>query len=67
MDLASLARDYQIMDFLMLAPDIQEALLVLPPVHKGRDPITERDLRILTARSDWTQQQRKWIGTFPAV
>lgn len=35
------ARVVQIMDLLMLAPDIQEALLFLPPVRKGRDPINE--------------------------
>ena len=41
----SLARVTQIMNLLYLAPLIQEAILDLPPTTKGRDPISERDLR----------------------
>ena len=39
------ARLSQIMGLLMLAPDIQEAILMLPKVHEGRDMVPERDLR----------------------
>jgi hypothetical protein len=56
----SRARFTQIMDLLMLAPDIQEALLFLPPVHKGRDPITERDVRRIVAVPTWEIQQHRW-------
>jgi hypothetical protein len=39
------ARITQIMDLLLLAPDIQEALLFLPPVKSAHDPIHLRELR----------------------
>jgi hypothetical protein len=32
------------MNLLNLAPDIQEQLLHLPRVERGRDPVTEREL-----------------------
>ncbi len=54
------ARLTQIMNLLCLAPDIQEALLLLPPVEKGRDPITERELRPIAAVHDWKKQRRMW-------
>lgn len=50
----------QIMDLLMLAPDIQEALLFLPRTIKGRDPIRERHVRIIVAEPDWMKQRRLW-------
>lgn len=57
------ARVTQIMNLLHLAPDIQEAILDLPPVQHGRDPITERDLRPIAAVSDWTFQRKVWSET----
>lgn len=54
------ARMTQIMAFLHLAPDIQDALLSLPPVERGRDPITERDVRPILATVDWSRQRRRW-------
>ncbi len=54
------ARLTQIMNLLCLAPDIQEALLLLPPVEKGRDPITERELRPIAAVPGWQKQRRMW-------
>ena len=50
----------QIMNLLHLAPDIQEALLLLPRVERGKDPITERDLRPLVAEVDWARQRVMW-------
>ena len=50
----------QIMNMLHLAPDIQEELLTLPLVDAGEDPITERDLRPITASRDWSQQRKVW-------
>ena len=46
----------QVMNLLLLAPAIQEAILDLPPVSRGRDPITERNLRGIVAEPDWTKQ-----------
>jgi len=56
----SRARVTQIMNLLYLAPDIQEAILHLPRVRSGRDPITERDLRPICAESSWAVQRRMW-------
>lgn len=50
----------QIMNLLHLAPDIQEEILFLTPVVKGRDPICERDLRPITREMDWDRQRRAW-------
>ncbi len=54
------ARVSQIMNLLCLAPDIQEALLFLPRVQRGRDPIQERTLRPIVAVADWRKQRRLW-------
>ncbi|HEV3261066.1 MAG TPA: hypothetical protein VG013_29715 [Gemmataceae bacterium] len=56
----SRARISQIMSLLSLAPDIQEALLFLPPVVHGRDPMHLRQLLPLSARLDWREQRRLW-------
>ena len=54
------ARITQIMNLLHLAPDIQEAILFLSPVERGRDPVTERELREVVAEGDWKKQRRTW-------
>jgi len=54
------ARVTQILNFLHLAADIQEAVLNLPPVTSGRDPVTERDLRSIIRYAAWRQQLRIW-------
>jgi hypothetical protein len=54
------ARVTQIMDLLLLAPGIQEEILFLPPVEKGRDRITERCLRAVAAEVHWETQEPKW-------
>lgn len=54
------ARVTQIMNLLHLAPDIQEAILHLPRVTAGRDPLTERELRAVTAETDWRKQRAMW-------
>ena len=54
------ARVTQIMNLLYLAPDIQEAILHLPRVTEGRDPITERYLRPIIALTNWAQQRAEW-------
>ncbi len=50
----------QIMNLNHLAPDIQEAILYLPPLVDGRDPITERDLRPIIQLRDWREQRPIW-------
>ena len=54
------ARITQIMNLLNLAPDIQEALLFLPRIERGRDPMVLRDLQPIAATLDWRQQREKW-------
>jgi len=56
----SRARITQIMNFLHLAPDLQEDILRLPRSDGGRDPIREKMVRPLTAVSDWRKQRRMW-------
>lgn len=56
----SRARVTQIMDLLSLAPDIQEAVLFLQATERGRDAITERDLRPIAAMADWGRQRKLW-------
>ena len=56
----SRARISQVMKLLDLAPDIQEDLLFLPPVVKGRDPITERHVRPITQEHLWKKQREMW-------
>lgn len=59
------ARVTQIMNLLNLAPDIQEELLFLPRVDEGCDPLTEQNLRPVTARMDWREQRALWRGLRP--
>ena len=58
----SRARITQITNLTLLAPDIQEAILFLPPVHQGPDTIIERDLRPIAGEPDWTRQRRRWAA-----
>ena len=60
------ARLSQIMGLLSLAPDIQDAILMLPRVHEGRDTVTERDLRRITRSLDWGVQRVDWTTLFDA-
>ena len=50
----------QIMNLLNLAPDIQEAILFLPRVHSGDDPITEHRVRGIAGEMGWREQRERW-------
>jgi hypothetical protein len=54
------ARITQIMNLLFLAPDIQEEILFLPRVTRGRDSVTERDLREVLKTLLWSKQREQW-------
>ena len=54
------ARVTQITNLLLLAPAIQEAVLDLPHVEQGRDPITERSLQRIVAEPNWNLQLQIW-------
>jgi hypothetical protein len=36
--------------------------LFLPPVLKGRDPVTLRDLQPVALTWDWKKQRKLWAG-----
>lgn len=52
------ARITQIMNLLLLAPEIQEAIASLPATN--RNVITGRQLRTIAAEPDWNQQLNLW-------
>jgi hypothetical protein len=54
------ARVTQIMNLLMLAPNIQEDILFLPRVTEGRDPIHLKELQEVALLPDWRKQRRLW-------
>jgi hypothetical protein len=56
------ARMSQIMNLLHLAPDIQEELLFLPRIERGRDQIQERHLRPVAMVPAWRKQRRMWAS-----
>jgi hypothetical protein len=53
------ARLTQLMNLLLLAPDIQEEILALE-VPAGRQPLSERALRRLTESLLWADQRVMW-------
>ena len=48
------------MNLTFLAPDIQEDLLFVPRVERGRDPIREHAIRPIAAMFDWRKQRKGW-------
>ncbi len=54
------ARVTQIMNLNLLSPSIQEEILFLQRVTKGRDPIVIRDLQPIALEADWKRQQKMW-------
>ena len=52
----------QIMNLNHLAPDIQEELLFLPRVTRGRGTVHERMLRPVLAPFAWERQRVNWRG-----
>ena len=63
----SRARVTQVMNLNFLAPDIQEDLLFLPRVERGRDPIREHAVRPIAATPDWWKQRRMWAALRGAI
>lgn len=61
------ARVTQLMDLLLLAPEVQEEILFLelPP---GAQPVSERGLReAVLGTVDWQEQRRRWEGVKAAI
>ena len=59
----SRARVTQIMNLLMLAPDIQEQVLFLPRIERGREPFHLRQFQPIAATGDWAKQRVMWRKT----
>jgi hypothetical protein len=54
------ARVTQIMNLRLLAADIQEAIMFLPRIQSGRDPIRLGRLQAIALTPDWKKQRRMW-------
>lgn len=54
------SRVSQIMSLVLLAPDIQEEILFLPAVQRGRAPLSLRRLLPIATIPDWPGQRREW-------
>lgn len=54
------ARISQISNLSLLAPDIQEEILFLPRVERGRDSIHLWQLQPIAVVPDWRKQRRLW-------
>jgi hypothetical protein len=50
----------QILNLRLLAPDLQEAVLFLPPTVRGHDAIHLRQLQRVALELDWERQRRLW-------
>jgi len=61
------ARVTQIMDLLLLAPDLQEALLFLPGGERGHDPIHLKELRYVCQTPIWVEQRARWAELGVAI
>jgi hypothetical protein len=50
----------QIMNLLFLAPDVQEKLLFLPVIERGRDRLKLFDLLPIAGEWNWDKQRKLW-------
>lgn len=50
----------QIMNLLHLSPDIQDQILHHPKITTGRDPLTERELRVVALLPSWKKQSTQF-------
>jgi hypothetical protein len=58
------ARVTQLLDLLLLSPDVAERVLFLEAVD-GAEPLTERALRALVRCETWAEQRRAWARLDP--
>ena len=50
----------QVMQLIWLAPEIQQAILELPPGPR-RHPVTEQAMRTIAQQLRWADQRRAWL------
>ncbi len=58
------ARVTQLLDLLLLAPEVQEQVLALEAVS-GVEPMTERELRRVVHAGPWVKQRGQWRHSTP--
>lgn len=58
------ARVTQLLDLLMLAPDLQQAVLALEAVDSA-EPMSERALRAVAHAGSWVEQRTAWAALDP--
>ena len=56
----SRARITHMMDLTLLAPDIQEQILTWPRVERESDAPSEKQVRTISAITEWERQRRGW-------
>lgn len=56
----SRARLTQIANLTLLAPDIQEEILFLPRIDRGKDVLSLRQLQPIALQADWRKQRKMW-------
>jgi len=54
------ARVTQIMNLRLLAPDLQERLILLERVVEGRDSFSLRRFQSIALEADWRRQREQW-------
>jgi hypothetical protein len=47
-------------NYTLLAPDIQEEILHLPPVERSNDRLSEHQVRAVLREPLWSEQRRRW-------
>lgn len=59
------ARITQLLDLLLLAPDLQDRVLALESLD-GVEPVTERILRVVSHAETWVEQRAAWakLGSY---
>lgn len=62
LSLVTQPRITQIMNLLLLAPEIQEEILHLPKVSEGKNPIHEKLLRPIAAEVSFRKQRELWTS-----
>jgi hypothetical protein len=58
----SRARITQIMNLRLLSPDLQEQILFLPPIARGRDPIHLALVQPIALEATWRRQRELWAS-----
>lgn len=67
-DLADLARTFkltrarvtQILNYTLLAPDIQKEILAMPAIEPRHEPIREPAMRAVLREVLWSEQRKRW-------